>query len=282
MPLKTIDGVEYEVLAPVQVIVKKLLINPLMNYILPKSLILYGIEKSKSPLLKESILRPGGWRSMEISYDNIAHADVIDKLAMKFSTFPMSLRNRRKLVAKVICDLIHAYAGRGHVNILGIGAGTGTNVMYGMKLSGKKNVSAHLIDLDSDAFEYGQNLCKKYGLHDDAVSFIEGDAVDIKSHIKVAPLIVKLVGIIEYLTDDQVRNLLKVSYDALAKGGSVLSHSISESHGVDRFTRRIFNLHLTYRSDKRVMELFREAGFGNFRVWHEPIGVYSVIVGEKA
>lgn len=281
MPHKTIDGIEYEVLTPAQVWVKRLLINPIMNYVLPKSLIMYGIEKSRSQLLKESVLRPGGWRSMEISYDNNPHADWVDRIALKFSTLPMSLRNRRKLVSKVICDLIHKYADEGHVNILGVGAGTGTNVMYGMKMSGKKNVSAHLIDLDSDAFEYGQNLCKKYGLHEDAVSFIEGDAVDIKSTVKIAPQIVKLVGIIEYLTDDQVLALLKVSSDALPKGGSILSHSITPNHGVDRFTRRIFNLQLRYRSDKRVMELLQQSGFGNFRVWHEPLGVYSIIVGEK-
>ncbi|HRZ86678.1 MAG TPA: class I SAM-dependent methyltransferase family protein [bacterium] len=281
MPLKTIDGIEYEVLTPAQVVVKKALINPLMNYVLPKSLVLYGINKSRSPLLKESILRPGGWRSMEISYENGPHVDWVDMLALKFSTFPMSLRNRRKLVARVICGLINHYAAAGHVNILGIGAGTGTNVMSGMAQSGKKNVSAHLIDLDSDAFEYGQGLCRKYGLHEDAVSFIEGDAVDIKSHIKVTPQIVKLVGIIEYLSDDEVRKLLAVSRDALPRGGSILSHSISRAHGVDRFTRRIFNLNLTYRSDTRVMELMGEAGFGDFRVRHEPLGVYSVIVGVK-
>ncbi|MDP8263553.1 MAG: class I SAM-dependent methyltransferase family protein [Candidatus Ancaeobacter aquaticus] len=281
MTTKIVDGIEYEVITPLQSIIKKIVLNPFINYILPRAWILHTIENSKCDLLKESVARPGGWRSMEISYENGQYKDFLDMVALRHSIFPMGLRNRKKLFSKVIAELIKRYAPDGHVNILGIGAGSGANVMSGMVLSETENVSAFLIDLDSDAFEYGKNLCKSLGLSDGAVSFIQGDAIDVKTHIQVSPQIVKLIGIIEYLSDAHVESLMKVAYGALVDGGSIVTHSISDKHGVDPFARRIFNLQLRYRTVDEVCALLKKAGFSNFKVQHEPLGIYSLISAEK-
>src|SRR5262245_33667084 len=46
--------------------IQRRLLNPLRNRLLPAGLIRRLLAQSASPLVAESLVRPGGWRSMEI------------------------------------------------------------------------------------------------------------------------------------------------------------------------------------------------------------------------
>ncbi len=110
-----------------------------------------------------------------------------------------------------------------------------------------------------------------------------GNAKSLEEHLKVevSPHIVKMVGILEYLTDDQVRELLLTCHHILLSEGSVLANSMQNAHGVDPYMRRVFNWHLNYRSPRRMIELFEECGFSDFQVLNEPLGVYGIVTGFK-
>ncbi len=263
-------------------LVKKLFVNPLINYVFPAKLMKYFLNQSQSPLLKECLVRPGSWMSMELSYEvGKESKDWMDFLVMRWGAMPMALRNRKKLVSAVLADLIRQYATKGHVKVLGIGAGPSRNLLSAVILAREQDVSATCIDLDAEAFTFGRQIWKESGIPEDAIVFLEGDAADLTRKIHIVPQIVKLVGILEYLDDDSLARLLAVSYQCLADGGSIVTHSIVPGHGVDPFMRRVFGLHLKYRTTEQLIARLSQAGFAEFQTFSEPIGVYTIIQAKK-
>lgn len=275
-----VDGIRFETLPLLRRVFNRVVINPFINYILPAKLIRGFLSSSRSPLVQESMSRPGGWRAMKICYENAEPVDFVDKIILKSAVLTLSARNRRKIAAKSIRDLIHKHSVNGDVHIVGIGTGPGFNVLEAMVSANTERVFAYCIDEDCDAFVFGENLSEELGLNG-RVSYIKGDAAEFKHLMEVVPQIVKMVGIIEYLTDDQVRKLLRVSHDMLCPGGNILVNSMLDSHGVDRYLRRVFNWHLNYRSPRKILRLFTECGFGDFKVRKDPLGVYGIVIASK-
>lgn len=280
MPIVEIDGVCCETLSLFRRAFNCALVNPLINHLVSARLLIGILKTSRSPLLTESLLRPGGWRAMRITYDNGEPVDYIDKCMLKSAALTLSARNRRKMTVRSIGDLIVKYRAGGDVHIVGIGTGPGFNVLEAMANANTERVFAYCIDKDPDAFAFGRSMAAKMGL-DDRVRYISGNAVDLERLIDVVPQIVKMVGIIEYLNDDQVRDLFRVSRRRLAPGGTVLVNSMLSNHGVDRYLRRVFNWHLKYRSPERIMRLLEECGFSGFGLRSDPLGVYSVITASR-
>lgn len=275
-----IDGVKYETLPLFQRAFNRAVLNPLINYLVPTKLLSDFLRKSKSPLLHESLLRPGGWRAMKITYDNGMPVDFIDKRMLKDAVLTLSARNRRRMAVRSIGDLIQKYRVSGDVHIVGIGTGPGFNVLEAMVDAKTDRVFAYCIDEDADAFDFGRAMAARMGIGE-RVRYISGNAINLEHLLDVVPHIVKMVGILEYLNDDQVRDLLRVSHRRLSGGGTVLVNSMVGSHGVDRYMRRIFNWHLNYRSPERILRLFEECGFGDFNLRADPLGVYAIITGAK-
>jgi len=280
MSIVEIDGVCYETLSLFRRAFNCALVNPLINHLVSARLLIGILKRSRSPLLTESLLRPGGWRAMRITYDNGEPVDYIDKCMLKSAALTLSARNRRKMTVRSIGDLIVKYRAGGDVHIVGIGTGPGFNVLEAMSNANTDRVFAYCIDKDPDAFAFGRSMAAKMGL-DGRVRYISGNAVDLELLIDVVPQIVKMVGIIEYLNDDQVRDLFRVSRRRLAPGGTVLVNSMLSNHGVDRYLRRVFNWHLKYRSPERIMRLLEECGFSGFDLRSDPLGVYSVITASR-
>src|SRR5579872_6821683 len=67
---KPISERPYERLPAATRFVQRRLVNPLRNHLLPARLVRGLLSLSRSPLVTESLIRPGGWRSMEITYRN--------------------------------------------------------------------------------------------------------------------------------------------------------------------------------------------------------------------
>lgn len=277
-----IDGIRFEALSLPRKIFNRLVVNPFINYILPKKWIRDFLKQSNSPLANESILRPGGWRAMHLTYENAEPCGLVDKLILQKAVLTLAARNRKRMAVREIRDLIHRYEGKGSIHVVGIGTGPGFNLQEAMHSARTDDVYAVCIDEDSDAFHFGQKMSEAKGMAE-RVCFLTGDAKSMEEHLKVevAPHIVKMVGILEYLTDDQVTQLLTTCHTILRSGGSVLANSMENAHGVDPYMRRVFNWHLNYRSPRKIMELFGDCGFSDFQVLREPLGVYGIVAGFK-
>ncbi len=271
-----IQNVQFERYGPLRRMLKAAVINPMANY-MPAGVLKGLLRFGKSELAASNWVNPGGWRSMVISY-NGQPKKLADRILIKGGTIPTALRNRRRLGAKILASLIDACP-RQPVHILCLGAGPGHIIMDAMTSARQKSF-ATLVDLNSDAFDYGRELAAKTGLAE-CVRFIQGDVRDVQKMLDRPPDVVKMLGICEYLTDEQIIGIAKAVAAVMPAKSAIVFNSISTRHGTDRFFRRVFGLHMAHRSPQQLSELMATAGFGEFQPLQEPLGVYHVIVGRR-
>ena len=267
---------QYETLSPLRRALKRAVVNPLANY-LPAGLVRALLRLARSELAAANWRDPGGWQSMVISYDGKCR-QVADRLLVAAGTMPMALRNRRRLGAYLIARLIEQ-AGAKSAHVLCLGAGPGQIVMWAMRQA-RADCHATLVDLSADAFAYGREMAGRLGL-EQRVRFVQADIRELRDFLDEPADVVKMLGICEYLSDEQVVAIASGAGQVMPRAAPIVFNSLSAAHGTDRFFRRVFGLHMIHRSPERIMELMQRAGFGDFAVHAEPLGVYHVIVGRK-
>ena len=277
--------IEFERLSPLRRAVKRVLINPLANY-LPAGLVRGLLRLGKSELAAANWVDPGGWQSMVISYNGQCH-QIADKILVAGGTMPMALRNRKRLGSYLIAGLIDSVAagreaagGGPAVHVLCLGAGPGQIIIEALSRASSP-AKATLVDISSDAFEFGRALAAQRGLGD-RVQYIQADVRDLHEFLHEPPDIVKMLGICEYLSDEQIVTIASAAAEVMPSGSAIVFNSLSKAHGTDRFFRRAFGLHMIYRSPEAVTALMHRSGFGDFVLHREPLGVYHVIVGRRA
>jgi hypothetical protein len=272
----------FEELSVLQDVLKRYVVNPFITHLLPRDVLIKYLKESKSPLIQESLKRPGSWRCMKISYENKPPVDFIDLIVSRCGTFPMGLRNRKRLVVRKVVSLIQHYLDQGvkDVNVVAVGAGTGANTIEALSAHPNKNVVAHLFDIADEAFEEGEELKRRHEVVD-RVHFVKADMRSMPEYIQSTPQILELVGILEYFTDAEVLSFLSDAAKNLDKQSSVVVNSIEDAHGMKSFLKRAFNFQLIYRSPEKMMELLDKAGYHDFDVEREPLKIYSVITAHK-
>jgi SAM-dependent methyltransferase len=259
-----------------------LLANPWKNFLLPAAWLRRQLRRSRSPLVAESFARPGGWRSMEIIYRNSEPVDWFDRQALRDNPISMAARNRRRVVTRKIAELIGRCGTQTAVNIVGVGAGPGRHVQTAIVESGidPARVSAYLIDLDEDAFEYGRVLAARLEISR-CVHFVKGDARRIREVLPaVTANIVKVVGLAEYLSDAQFVELLQALREILVPGGCLITHGLVDAHGTGPFLARMFNLRHIQRTERQLRALLKSAGYRVVECVVEPVGVYPILIAE--
>ncbi len=274
--INDIENIEFESHGPVRRLLKTVVINPLINYI-PAGITKGLLKLTKSELAHANWNDPGGWRSMVISYEGNP-GQIADKLLVTGGSVPTALRNRKRLGATVLTKLIEE-SDSDDAHILCLGAGPGITIIEALK---RANGAAHatLVDISNDAFEYGQQLADSEGVGH-KVRYILGDVRNIDDLLHEPPDIVTMIGICEYLTDEQIIEIIVAAASVMPAGASIVFNSISKRHGTDRFFRRVFGLHMNHRSPEELQVLMSEAGFMNFTAIPEPLGVYHMIVGRR-
>ena len=259
------------------------LTNPGKNYLIPRFLLRSLLKTSRSPLIAESFVRPGGWRSMEIVYKNAPTVDWLDRQALKDNPITMAARNRRTIVIKRLTRLIQEQGSTGDVTLLGIGAGPGRLLQTAMANSKIElpHISAYVIDLDADAFPYGRELAASFGLLDQ-VRFIHGDARRIGDTLPgVSVNIAKLVGIIEYLDDLQLIEMLSTVRAVMVPGGSLVTHGFVDKYGTGRFFARVFGLNHHQRDAEYLTNILVSNGFRVTECEYEPTGIHPIITAAR-
>jgi len=275
----SIDTTEFERLSVFSRTMKAVFVNPLINYVVPRKLLRNFLYNCGSPMAKASIDDPGGWQSMVIAYDNPEPANTVDKMIMRLGSFPMGLRNRKRLAGRTLRDIMDGLNSHGG-NLVGIGAGAAHNVLESMASSANKRLCAHCIDLNKDAFDHGSEMVKRLDL-EGRVTYIHGNATDVKKLVEVPPDVVTCIGILEYLTDEQILDIFGAMHAAAGPNAVLLANSIENTHGTDRFLRTIFNLQLTYRNPTHVRSLMEQGGFRITSEEAEPMKIYHILVAQK-
>jgi len=272
-----VSDIEFERFSPLRRAMKTAIINPLANY-LPSGVVKTLLRFGKSELAAANWTDPGGWRSMVISYNGQCR-QIADKFLVRAGTIPTALRNRKRLGARVLARLID---GVDHepVYVLCLGAGPGHIILAAMQQTRRK-VLATLVDLSGEAFDYGRELARELGLREQ-VRFVQGDVRDVEQMLDHPPDVIKMLGICEYLTDEQITDIARAVADVSPAGAALVFNSLSKAHGTDRFFRRVFGLHMIHRSPQHLQGLMAAGGFENFVSVREPLGVYHVMVGRRS
>jgi len=157
------------------------------------------------------------------------------------------------------------------------GAGPGQIILDALAQA-RREAHATLVDLSADAFEYGMSLARQRGL-DSRVRYIQADVRDLPSYLDRPPHVVKMMGILEYLTDEQILQIAGATPHHARFDRHRLQLAV-HGHGTDRFFRRVFGLHMTYRSPEHVHASWPRPGSDNSRSIRNP-WVFHVIVGRK-
>lgn len=264
--------------------INKVVLNPFRNYLIPAGLIQGFLRRSRSPLIVESLVRPGSWRSMEITYRNAEPVDWLDRLALRMTPITLASRNRRKFVTARLAGLIRSCASAGPVSILGVGAGPGMQVQSALVASGvdPARVSAWLVDLDGDAFEHGRQNAARLGI-EGSIHFIQGDARRISAVLPhVDPQIVKLIGLAEYLTDPQLLELLESLNRIMPEGGALVTHGLVDAWRTGPFLARVFGFRHYPRGKDQLTEILKRTGFEVAETFTEPLGIFPILVAVKS
>lgn len=279
-----VGGTTYERLSTLVEWFNRYLANPFRNYLLPASWLRVIASRSRSPLIAETFLRPGGWRSMELIYDNAAPQDWSDAQAIRSNPVSVATRNRHRYVVQHLAELIRHVAMKEPVSILGVGAGPGRNIQDAIVASGvnPRRVNAYLIDLADDAFPFGCDRAAKLGIAS-CVHYLRGDARRIREVLPdVSPQILKLIGLIEYLSDHELRELLHSLYEIMPPGARLVTHGLIDSHGAGPFLRRVFELRHRYRTADDLKMLLGDCGLRVGECFTEPMGIFPIVTAERA
>jgi len=262
--------------------IKSLAINPLLNYVFGLGVVDFFRKVSGNHILKNLKDGPGSWKSMLAHYD-AAPRNVIDHLVNRYISFPSGLRNRQKIVISALAHLIETYGKDQPLYLVGIGSGSGNNTMQAIKLkrSSIQSIKVQLFDLNEEALNFGRSKSQELGLEKE-IEFIHSNATQVESRIGNPPQIIEMIGLIEYLSDQELLRLFESVRRFRNAKSSIVISSISEAHGIDRFLRRTLNFDLNYRSPQKVLQLLSEFGYKRFNVFPEPTGIFSVIVGHTS
>jgi 2-polyprenyl-3-methyl-5-hydroxy-6-metoxy-1,4-benzoquinol methylase len=273
-----VDGLQFEVL-PVAQSVLKTVLDPLRNH-LPATLLKRIVQRSNSPLIRESIARPGGWRSMNIVYANEPPVDWMDRMAVRYNPISMATRNRRKLVTAKLTTIVNSFAESIPLQLLGVGAGPGLHLQDAIVRSGRARdgVKIWLIDRDAESFEFGRQCARERGLQE-RVEYIQGDACAIRSVLpNVSPHVIKIVGLLEYLTDEQAVQLLVSLREVIHPTGRLLTHGLVDRYNSGPFLERAFGLKHVKRTADDVGVLLNDARFNTLSVQETPMQIYPIII----
>lgn len=259
--------------------IKQFFIHPVLNYVLTKKLISFFGRISKNPVILNLKDGPGSWKSMLAHYD-ARPANWIDYVVNQFISFSPALRNRHKLVIHVLARLMEAYGKEQTLKLVEVGCGSGNILLQvlGQVRSRINSLRAQLFDLDADALKMGQVKSRELGL-DKEIAFIHAEANQIEMKIEAPPHIVKMIGLLEYLSDQEVVRLFESVRRFRNPQSSILISSIEEKHGIERFLKRTLNFRLNYRDPEKLTGLLSRFGYRRFHLFPEPTGLFTVIAG---
>ncbi|HEY6562891.1 MAG TPA: class I SAM-dependent methyltransferase family protein, partial [Pirellulaceae bacterium] len=222
--------------------------------------------------------RPGGWPSMRILHENAPPVDFLDRLALRASPLSLATRNRRKLVVLMLGKILEGLRDQPFLNLLGIGAGPGWHFQDALIAVGRDPSSFRivLVDQDPTAPEIALLEARKRGL-ESAVHCITGDARSIGQLMpQIAPDVVKMIGLIEYLDDDELVQLLRSLRSVMAPGSQLLTHGFVDRFRQAPFLARTFGLRHHARSAARLQALLADCGFQTVETRVTPLGIFPV------
>lgn len=225
-------------------------------------------------------------RALDIAYqhEDPSYGDFLSRLWLRVNPIAQSVRNRCYLVEYLLGQEISS----GRKSILSIAAGAAKAVLQTVRRD--ENAEALLLDIDRQALRVALKAAEVLSLN----GRVQGEIVNVLNHLKWQKIfrerpacdVAEMIGIVDYLDDEQAIMLMENARRHLVPGGTIITANISRSH---RFRPETLFLHIVmgwrpmhYRHSYELQGLLERAGFVDVELHTEALGFFFVAVGRNA
>lgn len=214
---------------------------------------------------------PAHWQAMETGYINQPKG-LIEKFWLNMP-FAQAVRNRLAISVELLKAEIDEKISRDNVKVISIACGSGRGVLLAAKQYPGR-IFPLFVDSDHTVETCLQSLAKEIGIK--RWKWIRADYQDLKAMMNFRSDIIEVIGLIEYLDDDAVIQLLKSFHYAFPGIPIILAqtHPCKEMKLLALLTNWPA-MHL--RTRKELYDLIYEAGLSCKRSVTEPHRMISVL-----
>ena len=193
-----------------------------------------------------------------------------------------AVRNRLKLARREIRQALLAHQSEPEIRMISLACGSAEaalDVIGRLKREGIL-VRALLVDIDPSALAYARCLATRFGV-EDRVTIVRTNAFRIARLAKrFKPHLVEMLGLLDYLSQDQAVWLARQIKEDLVAGGRFLTCNIApnpERH----FLKWVINWPMIYRTPRQLADVVIQAGFAEHRLLYEPLKVHGIVIARK-
>lgn len=195
-----------------------------------------------------------------------------------------ALRNRLKLVKEQLRQAVFYLSDKKEIKILSLGAGSARAIIETLASLKESNIKfqAMLVDRNEDAFAYGKELAKKYGV-DKGLIWVNGSVFDAEKFCKEKnfyPDIVEMVGFMDYLDEDRSVRLFDRVYNLLNKKGVFIGCNIRHNREA-KFLTKVLGWPMIYKDENYLQTIIHKSQFNDSKIIYEPLKVHGFVVCKK-
>lgn len=192
-------------------------------------------------------------------------------------------RNRLKLVEELLKDSIpDLLMDRGQIHILSLGSGSARAIIRTLaEFDNQERIVATLVDMSRNALTYSKELAQKMGVASQ-VTTLRAHVLKLNGRVPFRPDIVEVVGLAEYLDDEDFLAMVSEIYQLMRPGGILLLSNIKTNPEI-RFMEKVVEWNMIYRNRDRLANLIETAGFdiACVTIYEESLHIHQIAVARK-
>lgn len=192
-----------------------------------------------------------------------------------------AVRNRLKLVYKELLKAVEEIGQNSkEMQIFSIASGSARAVIGVIAKMSRLKVYACLFDLDKGAIACSQKIAQEFKV-EDRIFFKRGSFRKIENIFKEKIFyIVEMIGLLDYLNDDEAVLLIKKIHTFLPIGGKFLIANICPNPE-QVFMKVVIDWDMIYRTPKELRLLIEKGGFQEIKIICEPLGLHTLAICTK-
>jgi 1-acyl-sn-glycerol-3-phosphate acyltransferase len=272
------------------------LLHPCLIFVLNSRIFSFLIKK----LTKEGTIvsqNPGSALSMEVVYTlnkkNIfsikSFNDFVVFIFDKILFQTKALRNRLKIIKKLLKESLLEIQSRDEIKILSLGGGSLRSILSAMSETNNQQllnkIEIIIVDNDVKSAELVEKIKKELGLENIRIKILNVDSFDfLKNTEKYTQTkfdIIEVIGLIDYLEEDIVIKKLNLIYN-LMKDKSFLVFSNIAPNNESKFLGNINWPRLYYRNVVDLVYILKKTTFKKgSKILEEPLGFHNIVYIDK-
>lgn len=248
-----------------------------------------GLVDEASPMCHEAKVGAAGSKALDIFYNWHSYkTGLVNNLDSRIAEYwigqmenRQAVTNRKNIVVLELVKAIESVSENEVVRIFSLAGGDAQVIIEAIKKS-KRDVSVMLVDPDREALNAAKRNAKEAGLEDSFVvkrgiaSAARKFAVDFKPHI------FDVVGLMDYLDDEKVIEVVSLARESLSDKGVLITGNIIDNN--ERvFLEDVLLWFMIYREPGDFGSLVLAGGFPaeKVQIICEPFRIHAIAICQK-